>query len=66
MPPLVPWLRLFRRLCLLAALGSLLLIPLQTQAAVGVARTATSQESFVLQALTRSVQAVRNAESGET
>lgn len=65
LPPLTTWLRLFRRLCLLAALGYLWLIPLQTQAAFGVARTVTSQERLALQGLRRTVQAVRNADSDQ-
>ena len=65
LPPLAQWLRMFRRLCLLAALGYLWLIPLQTQAALGVARSATSQERLALQSLTRTIQSVRNADTEE-
>ena len=63
LPPLAQWLRLFRRLCLLASLGYLWLIPLQTQAGFGVARSATGQERLALQTLTRNIQAVRNADT---
>jgi hypothetical protein len=66
LPPLAQWLRLFRRLCLLASLGYLWLIPLQTQAALGVARSATSQERLALQSLSRNIQAVRNADTEAT
>ena len=65
LPPLAQWLRLFRRLCLLAALGYLWLIPLQTQAAFGVAQGATSQERLALKGLSRTIQAVRNADTEE-
>lgn len=63
--PLADWLGTFRRLCLVAAIGYLLLIPLQTAAALGVARAANSQERQVARILNQKIQAVRNADTEE-
>jgi hypothetical protein len=63
--PLADWLGTFRRLALLAAIGYLLLIPLQTNAALGVARGANGQDRQALQSLNQKIQAVRNADTDE-
>lgn len=63
--PLADWLGTFRRLCLVAAIGYLLLIPLQTAASLGVARAASGQERQLSRILNQKIQAVRNADTEE-
>ena len=63
--PLSDWLRTFRKLSLVAAIGYLLLIPLQTAASLGVARATNGQERQVFRILNQKIQAVRNADTEE-